>query len=204
MYIPKSFRVENRDMLFSLMEEFNFATLVTIEKGIPVATHMPFLVMPDCGEQGKLLGHMAKANPQWQSFGDQEVLVIFQGPHAYISPLWYTVHPSVPTWNYAVVHAYGIPKVIADDEVIHQLMQTMVNRHEASFKKPWKMDLPEDYMQGIIRGTISFEICLTRIEGNFKLSQNRSIEDRIGIIKAIEHSEDPKAREVAQMMRRCL
>ena len=119
MYIPKAFREDDITTLHKFMREYSFATLITQHKGVPFATHLPFILDAQCGPNGALLAHVARANPQWHDFVDeQEVLVIFQGPHAYISPSWYEVELSVPTWNYAVVHAYGIPRLIEDGEEI--------------------------------------------------------------------------------------
>jgi len=113
MYIPNSHRADDRAQLHGLMRQYNFATLVTQHEDAPFATHLPFLLDTERGAHGTLLAHLARANPQWRDFvAGREVLVIFQGPHAYISPSWYQVHPSVPTWNYAVVHAYGVPRII--------------------------------------------------------------------------------------------
>jgi predicted FMN-binding regulatory protein PaiB len=112
MYIPQFNHVTDPAILHALMQHFSFATLVTQHEGRPFATHLPFLVEPEHGEQGRLLAHLAKANPQWTDFGPgREALVIFQGPHTYISPSWYETQPSVPTWNYAVVHAYGARRI---------------------------------------------------------------------------------------------
>src|SRR5207302_3988638 len=114
----------------------------TARQGRPVASHLPFLVYPDVDEHGTLVTHLARANDQWQDFASgAEALVIFQGDHAYISPSWYAAHPSVPTWNYMVVHAYGVPRVIADDERIWEILRSLVSKHEAGFDQPWPMDL---------------------------------------------------------------
>jgi transcriptional regulator len=200
MYIPHSFRVEDQALLFDLMRQFDFATLVTIQERIPVASHLPFMVRPDTGPQGKLLGHMARANPQWRSFApDHEVLTIFQAHHAYISPSWYEDHPSVPTWNYAVVHAYGLPHILEDEAVIKQMLHELVDQHESGFETPWRMDLPPAYERKMIQGIVAFEITLTRLEGKFKLSQNRSLEDQQAVAAVLERSEGT-CRALGQLM----
>ena len=126
MYIPKLFREEDISTLHQLMQAYSFATLVTQHDGAPYASHLPLTLCPEAGPFGTLMGHMARANPQWRDFevdGEQEVLVIFQGPHTYVSPSWYAVQPSVPTWNYAAVHAYGMPRLIEDEAELYEALQ---------------------------------------------------------------------------------
>ena len=141
MYIPHFNHVTDPAILHDLMQRFSFATLVTQHEGRPFATHLPFLVQPEHGDHGRLLAHLARANPQWTDFASGvEALVIFQGPHTYISPSWYDVHPSVPTWNYAVVHAYGAPRVIEEDAAIEEALRRLVATHEEGFEAPWTLD----------------------------------------------------------------
>jgi transcriptional regulator len=187
------------------MERFNFATLVTAQDGCPTATHLPFLVYPEAGDQGCLVGHMARANAQWEGFAHgQEALVIFQGHHAYISPSWYELHPSVPTWNYAVVHAYGVPQVITDEDRVRRVLRALVDKHEGVFAKPWTMDLPAEYVGKMIHGIVAFEIPIARLEGKFKLSQNRPASERERVVKALATSADPTERGVASLMQETL
>jgi transcriptional regulator len=201
MYIPKAFREEDVNTLRKLMREYSFATLITQHEGVPFATHLPFILDAQRGPNGTLLAHMARANPQWHDFVDeQEVLVIFQGPHAYISPSWYEVELSVPTWNYAVVHAYGIPRLIEDGEELYQLLKTLIETHEAQFEKPWPFQLSDDYLQKMIRGIVGFEIEIIRLEGKFKLSQNRTEAERENVIGALQESTDTLV--LAELMKR--
>ena len=201
MYIPKAFREDDISTIHALMREYSFATLITQHEGVPFATHLPFMLDAQRGPNGTLLAHMARANPQWHDFASgQEELVIFQGPHAYISPSWYEVELSVPTWNYAVVHAYGIPRLIEDGEELYQLLKTLIETHEAQFEKPWPFQLPDDYLQKMMRGIVGFEIEITRLEGKFKLSQNRTEAEREKVIAALQKSTDTLA--VAELMRR--
>ena len=200
MYTPAHFRVTDRAILHGVMDRFSFATLVTTHDGHPLATHLPFLVYPD-GEHGTLISHMACANEQWTDFarGD-EALVIFQGQHAYISPSWYEAHPNVPTWNYVAVHAYGAPRVIEDEVRIRDTLRALVDKHEAGFDEPWPMDLPEEYVRKMARGIVAFEVPIARLEGKFKLSQNRSARDWDGVVTALAGSGDPIDRELAALM----
>lgn len=200
MYTPKHFEVRDPALLYALMERFSFATLVTIDNGVPVATHLPFQIKPDVGEHGVLISHMARANTQWRSFGDADVLTIFQGNHTYISPSWYAQHPSVPTWNYMVVHAYGRPRLI-DDAAALVMLEQVIAKHEAGFEQPWTMTSDQSYVQKMLKGIVAFEIEITRLEGKFKLSQNRSERDQQQVIDALTHSSDPLEQELAKQMR---
>jgi transcriptional regulator len=162
-------------------------------------------VRRDAGEHGTLVGHMARANRQWQDFGEAgEALVIFQGDHGYVSPSWYETHPSVPTWNYLAVHAYGFPRLIEDAERVRETLRALVTRYEAGFDEPWPMDLPDDYLRKMIGGIVVFEIPLTRLEGKFKLSQNRPVADRRRVIATLAASADPTQRALAAAMQDAL
>jgi transcriptional regulator len=201
MYLPKSFQTEDLPELHGFMQSYNFATLVTQHQGAPFATHLPFMLDAERGPYGTLLAHLARANPQWRDFAaGAEALVIFQGPHAYISPSWYETHPSVPTWNYAVVHAYGVPRIVEDHAALHHMLETLVDTHEAGFAQPWRMDLPDDYLDKMMRAVVGFEIEITRLEGKLKLSQNRSEHDQQRVAEALGHSQHPLDVAVAEMM----
>src|SRR6266508_1850880 len=201
MYVPKSFQIEDLTELHAFMRAYNFASLITQHEGAPFASHLPFLLDAERGPHGTLLAHMARANPQWRDFAaGGEALVIFQGPHAYISPSWYEIHPSVPTWNYAVVHAYGIPRIVEDHATLHHMLETLVDTHEAAFAQPWRMDLPHDYLEKMMRAVVGFEIEITRLEGKLKLSQNRSEHDQRRVAEMLRDSDDPLSADVATMM----
>jgi transcriptional regulator len=201
MYIPSFTAVTDPALLHDLMRQFSFATLVTAHEGRPFATHLPFLVNPEDGELGTLVAHMARANPQWREFADgNEALVIFQGPHTYVSPSWYEEEVSVPTWNYAVAHAYGVPRVITDAERVRATLRALVDVHEEGFDEPWTMDLPEEYLQGQLRAIVAFEVPITRLEGKVKLSQNRSAEDQRRVRDQLATRPDTNAQSVRAMM----
>lgn len=201
MYIPNFNAVTDPALLHALMQRFSFATLVTTHEGAPFATHLPFLIYPEVGERGTLVAHMARGNPQWRDFdGSSEALVIFQGPHAYISPSWYAEPVSVPTWNYAVVHAYAVPRIIEDEARVRQVLRALVDEHEAGFVEPWPMDLPEAYLQKQLRAIVAFELPIARLEGKLKLSQNRSSEDQRRVIERLVASPEANAQAVAAMM----
>jgi transcriptional regulator len=199
MYIPKAFREDDLNTLHKLMREYSFATLFTQHEGVPFATHLPFILDAKRGPNGTLLAHMARANPQWRDFkSEQEVLVIFQGPHAYVSPSWYEVELSVPTWNYAVVHAYGIPRLVEEGEELFTILKILIQTHEAQFENAWPFQLSNDYLQKMMRGIVGFEIEITRLEGKFKLSQNRTESEREKVIAALHESADTQS--IAELM----
>ncbi len=200
MYIPSSNKEDNLEALHHLMRAYNFATLITSDNGTPFATHTPFMLDSTRGAYGTLVSHMARANPQWQHFTTaHEVMVMFQGPHAYISPAWYTAEFSVPTWNYAVAHAYGIPKIIEDQGAIQQILDELVSHHEASMPQPWTFNWSA-YHINLTKAIVAFEIEITRLEGKFKLSQNRSQIDQQGVINGLNHSPFEADHAVAEMM----
>ncbi len=199
IYIPTDFVEHDVVRLQALVRAHNFATLVSTHQSEIQVSHLPFLL----DEQGTMLrAHMARANPQWRTFSaEREVLVIFHGPHHYISPAWYGSHPSVPTWNYAVVHAHGRPKLIEDRERLAPLVRALVTRHEAGSDAPWKMELAADYLDRMLSAIVGFEIEISRLEGKFKLSQNRPAGDRPLVIEALERLGSDDALGVAALMR---
>ena len=201
MYIPKHFEVTDHTALHDLMEQFSFAMLITSPAGKPVATHLPLQLDRRAGEHGTLIGHLARANGQWKAFGDGEALVVFQGHHAYVSPSWYEKHPSVPTWNYMTVHAYGVPRIVEDEGRVLASLRGLVDAYEYGEESPWSMDsLSAEYLQGMVKGIVAFEIPITRLEGKFKLSQNRPATDQERVITALSRSDDRDARGVAAAM----
>jgi len=199
IHIPKHFAEHDLARLQALVRAHNFATLVSAHQGEIQVSHLPFLLDAECK---MLRAHMARANPQWRTFSpERKVLVIFHGPHHYVSPAWYACHPSVPTWNYAVVHAQGRPTLIEDRERLAVLVRELVTRHEAASPEPWKMDLPPDYQDKMLSAIVGFEIEITRLDGKFKLSQNRPGGDQPLVIEALERLGSDDALGVAALMR---
>jgi len=199
IHIPEHFAEHDIARLHALVRTHNFATLVSAHRGEIQVSHLPFLL----DAEGKLLrAHMARANPQWRTFSpEREVVVVFHGPHHYVSPAWYASHPSVPTWNYAVVHVQGRPRLIEDRERLEALLRELVARHEAASPEPWKMDLPPDYQNKMLSAIVGFEIEITRLDGKFKLSQNRPESDQPLVIEALEQLGSDDALGVAALMR---
>jgi len=188
MYIPRINQETDLNTLQDLMEAHNFAIMVNHHAGQLGATHLPLMLDRRRGEYGTLIGHLARANKQWKSFGNAEVLIIFNGPHAYISPTWYDNHPSVPTWNYATVHAYGTPVTIDDTTRIDSILKDLVDNHETGRNSQWQMDLPDNYMETMRKAIVAFEIEITRLEGKFKLSQNKTDDERQTVISELRKS----------------
>ena len=198
MYIPKALQVTDRDTLEAFIAQYSFATLVCAVEGRPFATHLPLLLDRRPPSRGFLVGHVARANPHWQAFdGQQECLAIFHGPHAYISPSWYATTPAVPTWNYAAVHVYGVPRLIAEETEVAALVDRLVQTYEAGMARPWSGELPADYKAKLLQAIVGFEVEIERIEGKFKLGQGRSPEDQQGVLEYLEASADPQARALA-------
>ncbi|MGZ5105363.1 MAG: FMN-binding negative transcriptional regulator [Usitatibacter sp.] len=191
LYVPPHFRVEDRDALLDFMQEHSFATLVSSAATGLHVSHIPFVVERSEDGKARLLGHVARGNAQWSALeGADHVTAIFQGPHAYISPTWYANHPSVPTWNYAVVHAHGKARLM-DEAELHELLMRLSSIHEAGNAKPWRMsELPAAYVSSMLEMIVGFEIEVERLEGKFKLSQNRPAEVP-RVIAALEKAGEP-------------
>ena len=199
MYVPKLYREEDRAKILEFLRQNDFATVVAYDGEKPVASHLMVEVI-ELGEQLFVNGHMSRANPLRKILErNLEVLVIFQGPHTYISPTWYN-HVNVPTLNYQSVHVYGRPRIITDYEESYGLLKRLVDRYEA--KSTYKMEtLPHDFVEKEIRGIAAFQLEVTRMEANYKLSQNRSDEDYRNIIDQLEQRSDELSHGVAAAMK---
>jgi len=201
VYLPAAFTESRPEVLVEHIERYDFGLLVSHGAARLIASQIPFLAERRNGAL-YLQGHIARANPQAADLDGDEALTIFTGPHAYISPSWYESSPAVPTWNYASVHAYGPARRIDDADWLRDLVRRLSERHEGREPKPWSMQgLPEPYMQSMLKGIVGIEIAVSRLEGKFKLSQNRPAADRPRIIAALERRLDPEAHAVAQRMR---
>jgi len=206
MYIPRQFREDDPAVLQEFMRQNNFAVLVTHQGDDLHASHLPFMVDPSRGEHGALLAHMARANDQWPDFANyvvtSETLVIFQGPHAYITPSWYESTPTnVPTWNLTAVHAYGVPRIIEDHDEMYAMLKRLVGTHEDSRDQPWQIESSDEYVHKMIAAIVGFEIPIARLEGKFKLSQNRTQIDQAHVIEGLSASGSSQDAEVAALMR---
>jgi len=201
MYIPNHFREEPTERLLAFMRRNSFATVVSVLDGSPVATHLPITVA-QAGDEVTLRGHFAKANPHWRALEHGETLVIFTGPHAYVSPAHYEKRESVPTWNYLAVHAYGEAKAI-DGAAALAGLHDLIAEHEAAYREQFD-SLPDRYREGMLKGIVGFEMRVTRLEGAAKLSQNKSRQERSSIAVTLARSDDGAARLTGEEMLRLL
>lgn len=208
MYIPKHFEESRIPILHGLIREHPLGTLVTrTAKGLE-ANHLPFEVDPEPAPFGTLRGHIARGNPLWrEASSGAEALVVFQGPSAYVSPSWYPTKKEtgkvVPTWNYVVVHAHGVPRFVDDRAWLRAFVERLTNRHEAGRADPWKItDAPPDYIDLQLGAIVGIELPLARLVGKWKISQNRPAEDRAGVVEGLLAEERDAAAEVADLVRR--
>jgi transcriptional regulator len=201
MYIPKAFHEQDESELLALIGEHGFATLVTSENDVPFATHLPLLAERDAEGRLLLRGHMARVNPQWRAFAQKaEVLAVFTGPHAYISPSCYRL-PSVPTWNYAVVHAYGTPSIVEEPAKVLSSLRELSSKYEAGRDDPWSPDDAEAVVSQLLSGIVAFEIDVARLEGKFKLSQNRDEHDYNAVMRFLELGNPLGGEGLVELMR---
>jgi len=191
LYNPREFREERVEVLHELMRREGFAALVTTGPVGPEASHIPMFLDPAPAPLGTLRAHVARANPQWRELGaGPAALAVFIGPHHYISPSWYpstSEHGrTVPTWNYAVVHARGRLRVVEDRSWLRRHVEELVTREEARFAHPWKVsDAPAEYIEGMLSAIVGLELTIERLEGKWKLGQNRPEADRAGAIAGL-------------------
>lgn len=201
LYIPAHFASSSTDAAMRLVRDHPFATVITPTDGEPMISHLPLLWVANEGPHGTLYGHMARANPHGSMAVARASVAVFHGPHAYISPSWYTAPAAaVPTWNYAAVHAHGqIVFVTAQAEALH-ILTTLAARFESHRTVPWTMALPERQRDAMVGAIVAFRMPLTRIETKLKLSQNRSSADRAGVIAALRADTHPDSAPTAQWM----
>ncbi len=200
MYLPEAFRENDSTRLEALVRCHSFGTLVSMHEGHPFASHLPLLLDTGLERHGKLLGHMARSNPQWESLADgQRVLVIFQGPHTYVSPSWYGA-PGVPTWNYAVIHVYGTARLIEEPVALGEVLTRLTAVYEGDSATAWTPDLSGEMVQRMLRGIVGFAIDIQDVQGKLKLSQNRSVEDQRRVIERLRQGGSAEGIAVAALM----
>jgi transcriptional regulator len=201
IYLPDSFHETDRDALHALIESYGFATLISLDAREPMITHLPLLLDRGRGSRGTLIGHFARANPHWRNLeAHPEATAVFHGPHAYVSPSWYGVQPSVPTWNYAVVHASGRTRLLHEPQALEHITKRMVETFESPRPEPWPMELPSDFHDRMLAGIVGFEIEIVQLSGKFKLSQNRTLDDRRRVVTQLEAG-NAADQELAALMR---
>lgn len=207
MYNPPVFREERIPVLHDLIRARAFAALVTLGPDGLSAEHIPLELDPAPGPFGTLRGHVARANPVWQTYRkDVDALAVFQGPEGYVTPSWYPTKQEtgkvVPTWNYAVVHARGPMRVVEDREWLRALVTRLTDRHEDGRAQRWRVtDAPEDFVDGMLKGIVGLEIAIARLEGKWKMSQNRNAADRAGVVQGLRAAGDAGSAAVADQVR---
>lgn len=198
MYIPAANRVDDKTRINSFIQANGFATVVTQTNGRLCASHLPVLFDEAEKGHGVLRSHMARANEQWRHFeSSEEVLCIFHGPHSYISPSSYVMQETVPTWNYAVVHVYGLAKIVEDAALLRQIVTDTTTKYESHRPIPWKITLPEAALAAMLNAIVGFTVQITKIEAKFKLGQNRSQADQSGMLRDLLASPDPASQQLA-------
>lgn len=202
MYLPLQFKIEDLADIHEAMRAARLATVVTATPDGLIGTPLPLVLDAAEGEYGTLYGHVARPNPQWRTPVAGEAMAVFMGPDAYVTPSWYATKLAtrrvVPTWNYVAVHAYGPIAFFEDEERLLDVVTRLTNLHEQPRAKPWTVDeAPEPFVKGQLRGIVGLRMPITRLEGKRKMSQNRSPEDRAGVVAGLSQSPDPREREVA-------
>lgn len=202
MYTPRAFVEDDPVALARIIGAHPFAVIVNAGPDGPVGTHLPFVLDGPAGPNGRLLAHMAKGNPQAKAFdGDTSALVVFSGAHAYVSPRWYANPRNVPTWNYEAVHVTGCPRLIDDPAESRSCVARLAAAVETGTATPWTLDGADaDYIDGMLKGIIAFEMPIQAIEGKRKMGQNRTPEDRKAAAEVLRQSDDTMVRDVGRMM----
>jgi transcriptional regulator len=205
MYLPASFSLDDEVTIEAFIGQYDFATVVTASSSGPIVTHAPLIARR--GPEGGLVlvGHVARANDHWRAMdGASPAVAIFHGPHGYVSPTWYASGPAVPTWNYAVVHAHGKPRAADDDSFTEAAVSELVAKYEVG-PDAWRIDdLPTDFRDDLMAAIVGFEMPVERLEAKFKLSQNRSDDDRAGAIAGLQRRSSGEASALADLMRRAM
>lgn len=204
MYVPSSFAEDDPERLRQFVEQNSFGIFISQEKGVPAASHLPFLFDWTSGPHGRLIGHVARANPQWKELDRQETLTIFSGPHAYISPAWYQANEVVPTWNYIAVHVYGRATVIHDADALAKMVGEFVRNYERPRAPPWTLDDQSNYVKKMCQQIVGFHIDITRIQGKWKLGQNHPAARRRLAAAALREQPDENSQAIAAAMERTL
>jgi transcriptional regulator len=204
MYIPAAFAETDLDRLHDFIQQNSFGLLVSQVDGLPFASHLPFLLDRTAGPHGTLVGHLARANPQWREAAGQNVLAIFSGPHAYISPTWYEAEQVVPTWNYTAVHASGRVDVVEDEGALMGIVREMVQVYERAMPRPWSFDPASTFVERLVAQIVGLRIEVEKIEGKFKLNQNHPAERRQKVVRALQQQGDEDALAVAALMQAAL
>jgi transcriptional regulator len=204
MYIPDAFLETDLTTLHDFIEQHSFGLLASQVDGLPFATHLPFLLERQSGKNGCLIGHIARANPQWNQISQQTALAIFSGPHAYISPTWYEAEHVVPTWNYIAVHVYGRAEVIEGQAELLDILQRSVSVYEGSMPRPWSFDGNATFVERLLAQIVGFRVAIDKIEGKWKLNQNHPVERRKKVIRVLTDRGGEDSLAIATSMQKRL
>jgi transcriptional regulator len=203
VYLPPWFAAHGDDAMARLVRDYPFATLVTAAGAEPHISHLPLLHRRGPAPHGTLIGHVARANPHWQVLADRPSVALFQGPHAYVSPSWYTEPAAmVPTWNYAVVHVHGSIELVTDRDATLATVQELTARFESARPAPWHLQLEGARLDAMLGAIVAFRMTITRVDAKFKLSQNRSATDRERVIAELSKEGHAEASATAEWMTR--
>jgi transcriptional regulator len=203
VYLPPSFVERDAEAIARLVRDYPFATLVTAAGAEPQISHLPLLHRADPAPHGALIGHVARANPHWQLMADNPSIAVFHGPHAYVSPSWYTDPAAmVPTWNYAVVHVRGNIELVEGHDATLATVQALTSNFESSRAAPWHLQLEGSRLEAMIGAVVAFRMTITRIDAKFKLSQNRATADRERVVVGLEDEGHADATATAAWMSR--
>ena len=200
MFVPAAFAEDDPDKLHAFVERYSFGLLVSPVEGVPFATHLPFLLDRKAGPHGALSGHMARANPHWRELDGQTALVVFSGPHAYVSPTWYEAENVVPTWNYTAVHAYGRAELVHAPDALLNILRASVATYEAGMPRPWSFDPDAPFVRRLLTQIVGFRVGIEKLEGKFKLNQNHPAERREKVVRALRERGGADAEAVAALM----
>jgi transcriptional regulator len=203
VYLPSWFAAHDADAIVRLFHDYPFATLVTATSAEQQISHLPLLHHADPAPHGALIGHVARANPHWRQLTDGPSIAVFQGPHAYVSPSWYTDPAAmVPTWNYAVVHVHGSIELVEDRAATLAILKELTERFESGRPAPWQLQLQGARLDAMVGAIVAFRMTITRIDAKFKLSQNRGAEDRDRVIAGLLEDGHADASATAEWMDR--
>lgn len=199
MYIPPKFKLKDAAQISAYIRQYPFATLITAADNHPIATHLPFILEQE-GEQWYLLSHMARANPQWKLLEAHQPLVVFQEPHAYISPTYYEKEENVPTWNYVALHVYGNVEMLFEPEQAVETLEKTIAVFEKEFQGQWE-NLDEGYKNRLLKGMVAFRIKIQNLEAKEKLSQNKTAQEREKISTGLSKASDSSAQQLGEIMK---
>lgn len=200
MYTPKHYEVTDISKICEFIKSNNFGILFSHTGSEPMASHLPFVLDQNGGDKGIILGHMAKANHQWKNANGQQVMVVFHGPHTYVSPTWYQEEDTVPTWNYVAVHATGVFKAIEDRPGIEESVLQLTEQHEASQPQQWRPDLSTESSDQLLKRIVAFEIWITSLQGKWKLNQNHPQRRRRRVAEQLKTLGGDNNLQIASLM----